>query len=126
MESGFVLKFHGDFIEIVLPPGFVASPSSMPEIWRIISEACSRIDCRKVLVIAHQFKRELETAHAFDSGVDASRIMPGILLALCFKGHEPDDLSAFFKTVALNRGATVEFFDDEDAAREWLIKRPGE
>jgi hypothetical protein len=126
MESEFVLKFHGDFIEIVHPPGFVASPSSMPEIWRIISEACSRFDCRKVLVVARQFKRELDTAQAFDSGVEASRIVPGISLALCLTDYEPDDLSVFFKTVALNRGTTVEFFNGEDKAREWLNTRPAE
>lgn len=126
MESGFSLKFKDDFIEIVHPPGFVATPSSMPDIWRIISEACSKFNCRKVLVIARQFKRELDTAQAFDSGVEASRIVQGISLALCLKGHKPDELSKFFQTVALNRGATVEFFDDEDIALEWLKTRPAE
>ena len=126
MESGFSLKFNDDFIEIVHPPGFVATPSSMPDIWRIISEACSRFDCRKVLIVARQFKRELDTAQAFDSGVEAAKIAPGISLALCLKGHEPDELSKFFQTVALNRGATIEFFADEDIAREWLKRRPAE
>jgi hypothetical protein len=126
MESGFVVKFHGDFIEIVHPPGFVASAASLPEIWRVISEACSRYDCRKVLVTARQFKRELDTAQAFDSGVEAAKTIPGLSLALCLKGHVPDDLSSFFVTVALNRGARVEFFEDEDLARKWLTGQSGE
>lgn len=120
METGFTLKFLNDHIHITHPPGFVFSPASIGEVWGLVERACKQYDCRRVLIEAREFKRDLDTATAFDSGIAASRIVPGLKVALCFPGYRPDDVSAFFKTVALNRGTLIEFFEDADEAREWL------
>jgi len=41
-------------------------------------------------------------------------------LAICIYEYIPDETTQFFKNVAYNRGATIEFFNDKKKALAWL------
>ena len=60
------------------------------------------------------------------AGAWLASIAPGLKIALCFTSYQPDEASAFFKMVALNRGTVIEFFNDEIEARTWLLERPAD
>jgi hypothetical protein len=65
---------------------------------------------------------DLSKLRAFDSysaGTKAGEI-EGLRMAVLFHGYEPDERAEFFKIVASNRGAKVEFFNDRREALEWL------
>lgn len=120
MDRPFTLEFHGSYIHITHPPGFVASPENVEETWTSLAAICDRYECRNVLVETSKMHRRLDTMDAFESGRQLAQINPPISVALCFHDYEFDELSKFFKTVAQNRGVRVEFFSDAGKAREWL------
>jgi hypothetical protein len=59
-------------------------------------------------------------AGAFISGEQISQSVSGLLMACYFQGYKADELTEFFKTVARNRGTSVEFFSDLEEALRWL------
>ncbi len=74
------------------------TPESTARVWIAICETC----------------RELGLA---------GRLLPGLSVACIFRGHVPDDQSEFFRTAAMNRGVRMEFFEDLNAALQWLGAR---
>jgi len=57
---------------------------------------------------------------AYQSGAQAAESIPGMTLAICIDDYTPDDITQFFKNVAYNRGARIEFFNDKKKALAWL------
>ncbi len=113
--------FDGEFIHVKLVRGFEVTSKSMEELWIFLGKVCPENNCSKVLVQAKSPRRTLNTMGAFDSGIQASKAIRQLKAALCFENYKPDELSEFFKTVARNRGASIEFFQDFDTARKWLL-----
>lgn len=113
-------RFQNGFLHIVQHNGPEFASDDIVEIWDEISRTCQKYGCTKVLIEAQEFNRGLDTAGAFDSGVSASQITRGLMIAFCFGSYEPDDILDFFKTVALNRGTRIEFFDSVKEGMEWL------
>lgn len=126
MELPFEVEVSGDLLHIKHPPGHLITPDSAVKNWGHIGVLCRKHGCRKVLVEAHEPKRQLETIHAFEAGRSLAESLKGLMIAMCFVGYEFDELSDFFKTVAQNRGATVEFFNDLEEASRWLGVKTGE
>lgn len=126
MELPFELEVNEDFLHIRHPSGYVITPESARKNWEMIGELCERYGARKVLVEAYKPERRLDTSTAFESGRTLAENLKGLSVAMCFVDYEFDDLSEFFKTVAHNRGATVEFFNDCEEACKWLGVTAGE
>ena len=64
--------------------------------------------------------RRMDMAGAFVSGDKLAQSIAGLYMACFFEGYETDELTEFFKTVARNRGAMVEFFNTREEAFRWL------
>lgn len=126
MELPFEVEVSDDLLHITHPPGHVITPESAVRNWELIAMLCRKHRCRKVLVEAYEPKRQLDTIHAFESGRTLAEGLKGLMIAMCFVGYNFDELSDFFKTVAQNRGATVEFFTDLEQAEKWLGVKTGE
>ncbi|MBK9156320.1 MAG: hypothetical protein IPM25_19295 [Chloracidobacterium sp.] len=126
MELPFEVEVSDDLLHIKHPPGHVITPESAVKNWELIAMLCRKHRCRKVLIEAHQPARKLDTIHAFESGRTLAEGLKGLTIAMCFVGYQFDDLSDFFKTVAQNRGATVEFFTELEEAEKWLGVMTGE
>lgn len=114
------VEFLGDHIHIDHGKELVITRESVREIWPGIGELCHQFNCGKVLVEADDPRREMGTIDAFESGVEAAEIYPGLSIAICFHNYEPDETSDLFITAARNRGARVKFFSDIETAKRWL------
>jgi len=119
-----IVEFNGEFIHIKHRPGFEITSKSMETLWTMVGERCIEHECTKVLVQAVSPTRSLDTMDAFDSGIQASKASRKLKVALCFENYQTDETSDFFKTVARNRGAWIEFFPDFDSASAWLLNTP--
>ncbi len=126
MDLPFQVEPHDEYLHITHPPGMIISPESTVRNWKMVGALCKEYDKNKVLIEAYKPERRLDTISAFDSGRTLAANLNGLMIAMCFVDYEFDDLSNFFKTVAQNRGATVEFFNDCDEARAWLGVKTGE
>ena len=65
-------------------------------------------------------QRRISPLDAFDVASLIARLLPGLSVAFCFRGYVPDEQSQFFRTAAMNRGVRSEFFQDLNAALQWL------
>ncbi len=113
-------RFENGYLNLIQLRGLEFSSDNITEVWDEISRSCQKHGSTEVLIEAEEFNRDLDIADAFDSGVAASQVARGLMIALCFSSYDLDDNLEFFKTVALNRGTRIEFFDSVEAGIEWL------
>lgn len=120
MSADFSLEFNGKYIHIIHAPDYEISPESNDKMYKELSQACKKYKCRKVLAESSSQKRRISSMDAYQSGVQASESIPGLTLAICIYDYTPDETTQFFKNVAYNRGAQIEFFSDKQKALDWL------
>ncbi|HVQ57213.1 MAG TPA: hypothetical protein VMS29_10685, partial [Pyrinomonadaceae bacterium] len=118
MDDLFELEVHPTYLHISYPPGHVIASENMQDKWRRIGKICREHGIAKVLIEADKPERHLDTGSAFDAGRALAENMSGLSVAICFHDYEFDELSAFFKTVAQNRGVRMEFFSNLGDALE--------
>jgi hypothetical protein len=120
MSSGFKIEPREKYLYVQLDPGFDANAENTTRLWLAISEACRENGLRKVLAEGDNVTRRMSPMESFDLAGLLSRLLPGLSVALCFRGYVPDEQSQFFRTAAMNRGVRSEFFLDLNAALQWL------
>ena len=120
MSSGFTLEAREGYLYLQLEPGFEMNRESMIRFWTAVSDACREHGLSRVLAEGDNLQRRLTPMETFDLAGVASRLLPGLSVACCFRGYLPDEQSQFFKTAALNRGVRAEFFQDLSSALRWL------
>ncbi|MBN1364675.1 MAG: hypothetical protein JW976_07720 [Syntrophaceae bacterium] len=120
MSHDFSIDFNGKFIHISHAPDYEICPESNDKMWRELSKACKKYKCLKVLAEGQTQTRKITSLDAFESGSKASQSIPGLKLAICIYEYIPDEITEFFKNVAYNRGAHIEFFKDKKKALKWL------
>jgi hypothetical protein len=121
MSNDFTLEFCEYFINVNHPAKYEITPEGLSRLWKAIGDACKRHNCRRVLSEAQTPpERRLGTTAAFLSAEDAITSVPGLIMACFFRGYKADDTTEFFKMVAHNRGARIEFFSNREEALEWL------
>jgi len=120
MSSGFTLEPREGYLYVHLEPGFEMTPESSTRVWVALCEACRERGLRRALAEGDNVTRRLTPMEAFDIASLASRLLPGLSIACVFRGYSPDDQSEFFRTAAMNRGVRMEFFEDLNAALQWL------
>jgi hypothetical protein len=123
MSSGFTLEPREAYLYVHLDPGFEITPDNMNRLWTAMSEACRAHGLQKALSVGDGVTRLLTPAESFDLVGLLSRLMPGLTVALCFRGYVPDEQSQAFRTAAMSRGVRVEYFQDLNAALQWLGAR---
>jgi hypothetical protein len=124
MSSGFKLERREGYLYVQLDAGFEATPDNTNRMWIAISEACRANDLRKVLAEGDGVTRRMTPMESFDLAGLLTRLLPGLSVACCFRGYVPDEQSQFFRTAAMNRGVRIEFFQDLNAALQWLGAAP--
>ncbi|MEM9660126.1 MAG: hypothetical protein AAF961_17315 [Planctomycetota bacterium] len=118
--TDFSIENRGDFLHARLGPNFEMTPTSMERHWAELADICRQSGCRRVLVEGHVSHRDMTQTAAFDTGEWLSRAIPGLSLACCVTGFEPDQVTMLFRDVAHNRGAEVELFPTVEEAIQWL------
>ena len=123
MNVNYSVDFCGGHVHIVHHEPIVINPELGDRMWPEIEKACRQHACNKVLVEATVEARNVDTIDVFEAGTTVADLSPRPILAFCFHGREPDELTEFFETVARNRGVNVEFFTDCDSAKRWLASQ---
>jgi len=113
-------EFTGDYLNIRFSDSLTMTDDKLDELWDLLAAMSTKYDCLRTLIEAESPVCGLDTTAAFDSGVKVSGIGAGMQLALCFRNYEMGESSEFFRTVALNRGVRVEYFDNKEKALQWL------
>ena len=113
------INFRGQYLHITHPDNFVLLPEELDDLWQNLANACKTHDCRKVLNEGNLDFSKIRAYDSYSAGSHAGEIR-GLRMACLFPNYKPDEQSEFFKTVAANRGATIELFTDRDAALKWL------
>jgi hypothetical protein len=120
MSSDFSLTFNGKYIHILHAEGYEISAESNDKMWKSLDKACREYKCLKVFAEGASQKRRVTSLDAYKSGTQAAESIPGLKLAICIYEYTPDETTEFFKNVAYNRGATIEFFNNKKKALAWL------
>lgn len=120
MSFDFTQEFRETHVVVQLAPDFELHPPELPAHWARIIEFCKQHDCYKVLSLAHNPRRRMNTLDAYDSGKLAASGGVTLKIACFWKDYPRDGLTRFFQTVAANRGLEIEYFDSLAAAQEWL------
>ncbi|MBN2763747.1 MAG: hypothetical protein JXR41_11700 [Bacteroidales bacterium] len=120
MSTNFAIAFCNTYIHVKLDPDFVISTESMNKLWLRLAEASSLYNCQHIFAEGLMPSRRMDMAGAFVSGDKLAQSIAGLYMACFFEGYETDELTEFFKTVARNRGAMVEFFNTREEAFRWL------
>jgi hypothetical protein len=124
-DNGVVITFHDGYLHITHPENFVVLSEEIEGLWQNLAEACRAFGCNRVLNEGNVDLSKLKSYDTYIAGSQAGGIR-GLRMACLFYGFEPDEQSEFFKTVASNRGAKVEFFRDRAEALKWLGVTEGE
>ena len=120
MGKGFTIESRDGYVHLLHEPNYEVNRDSMGEVWSELTAACARTNCNTVLVEAPSPKRQIDTTGAFEAATRISQIAAGIKVAMLLLDYKTDELTEFFKTVARNRGARIEYFSEKEKALEWL------
>jgi len=120
MSSDFSLEFNGRYIHLIHAPDYEISPDSNNILWTELAKACRKHKCLKILTEGSNQRRRIASMDAYQSAAQAAESIPGMTLAICIDNYTPDETTQFFKNVAYNRGARIEFFKDKKKALDWL------
>jgi len=120
MSSDFIIVFKGTYIHVIHAPDYEISPESNDRLWTALAKACKECNCLKVFAEGQKQTRRMTSIDAYQSGDTVAGSIPGLKLAICIYEYTPDETTKFFKNVAYNRGAVIEFFNDKQKALEWL------
>ncbi len=115
-------KNHGDMIEINGQDGLVITSETSVDLWRTIHKAIEKHGSLPVLVDTKVAERRMSVTDAhhsgstpFEQGIRVHRV------AFYLHGMPPVEVTEHFKTVASNRGTTIEFFSSREQAIAWLL-----
>jgi len=79
---------------------------------------CKQASCRNVIITGSDVKIDLSTLDLLELGNEIAN--SGLRIAVVESHDATADDVRFLENVAWNRGGVIEFFETEDAAREWL------
>ena len=124
MSSGFTLEPREGYLYVQLEPGFEMTPESTSSVWTAICEGCRDRKLSRALAVGDGVTRRLTTSESFDIARLAGSLLPGLSVACIFQGYVPDQQSEFFRATTMSRGVRMEFFEDLNAALQWLGAGP--
>lgn len=118
-DNGVVITFREGYLHIMHPDNFVLLPEEIDGLWQNLAEACKSHGCSLVLNEGNIDLSKVKAYDSYNAGTQAGEIR-SLRMACLYPNFQPDERSEFFKTVAANRGAKVEFFIDRAEALRWL------
>ena len=110
IQPGYVLVERSQNFDVVLS-------TQAAELARI-SAACKKASCAKVLVLGPRTRVRLSVTDIFRLGVDIADM--GLAIAVVEFHNASKGKVDFLENVTRNRGSPIQFFDDEQEAKDWL------
>lgn len=120
MGMEFEVTFRGDHIHVQLNAASKIDDPDLPgDYWSMLRKLCDEYDCRRILVEGIAPSGEMDPAEVIEAGKRAATV-PNLWLAFNLKNHEPNEQSELYEAVAASKGVRVKFFNNADAALNWL------
>jgi len=110
IQPGYVLVERAQDYEVVL--------SEQPAMLMAISAYCKEAGCRKVLILGPRTKIRLSVQNIFDLGQEIAKL--GLRIAVVESHDAQEENVKFLEDVVTNRGGSIQFFDNEQHAKDWL------
>ncbi len=83
-----------------------------------ISAACKEAGSRKVLILGPKTKVRLSVSDIYNLGQEIAKL--GLRIALVESHDASKENEGFLINVVTNRGVPIQFFDNEQDAKDWL------
>ena len=119
MGMEFAVTFRGDHVHVQLSGESGVDRDVSRDYWDTLRKLCEEYDCRRILVEGSSPQVELGPADVVEAG-ERTATVPNLWLAFHLENHVPNAQSELYETVAASKGVRVKFFDDADAALNWL------
>ena len=117
-NSDQAITIHPDYILVERPPDYEVVLGEQPKALLELSAACNEADCKKVLVVGPRSRISLSAFDIVEVGKEIGKL--DIQMAIAELHDASTDAVSLLKTVALNRGSTIRFFDNVKDAKDWL------
>jgi len=117
-NADYKISIQSDYVLVERSKGYEVVLNEMPAMLTELSAACNEANCRKVLILGPRTKVRLETLDIYDLGeqIASSRLQIAIV-----ESHDASaDDENFLETVVFNRGGPLQFFINEEEAKDWL------
>ena len=112
------IVIHSNYIFVERPPNYEVVASELPAMLEEISESCQNSGCQKVLITGPKTKVRLATFDIYDLGKHIAKL--GLQIAVVESHDASVEEVNLLENVVENRGAPIQFFEDEQLARDWL------
>ena len=122
MGMEFEVTFRGDHIHVQLDAASkIADPDLPTDYWSTLKKLCEEYKCRRILVEGVAPSGEMDPVEVIEAGKRTATV-PNLWLAFNLTNHTPTEQSELYETIAASKGVRVKFFDNADAALNWLRK----
>jgi len=110
IQPGYVLIERSHDYEIVM--------SEQPAMMMEMSAVCKEAGYNKVLILGPRTKVKLSTSEIYSLGEEIAKL--GLLIAVVESHDASSENEEFLENVVSNRGMPIQFFDNEQDAKDWL------
>ena len=115
----YVISVQDEYVLVDNPPDYVVAREDLASKLREVSARCSEAGLRKVLVRSTTVQFQLSMLDFYDTGVDVAKTR--LRFAICIGVHNITARDeTFLENVAVNRGGSLRFFQNETEALNWL------
>ena len=119
MGMEFAVTFRGDHVHVQLSGQSDVGRDVSQDYWETLRKLCDEYDCRRILVEGFAPDVDLGPAEIVEAG-ERTATVPNLWLAFHLENHVPNQESELYETVAASKGVRVKFFDNAEAALNWL------
>ncbi len=112
------ISIQPGYVLIERPQNYEVVWSEQPAILIEISTFCEAAGCRKVLILGPRTKVRLSTIEIYDLGNEITKL--GLRIAVVELHDASNEDEKFLENVVSARGAPLQFFNNEQDAKDWL------
>ena len=119
MENvNYKMSIRPGYVLVERPAGFEVVPNEQPAMLSELSSFCKAAAREKVLILGSKTKVSLSQFDILDLGKEIAEV--NLQIAVVESHNASDEDVDFLETVALNRGGSIRFFDNQKEAEGWL------
>ena len=117
-NSDYKISMKPSYVLVERPPGYEVVLSDQAAMLTEVSTICEAAGCKKVLILGRETKVKLTVADIHLFGTEAAKLR---LQVAVVESHDASNADVrFLETVMWNRGGSIQFFDAEKEAKDWL------
>src|ERR1044072_8179247 len=120
MSVNYFIECKRAYLLVQHTSNFELTAEMINQFWVNLAAACKISGHKRILWEGKITAHRLTTAEIYYSASQPGQIALGLKLACVFGKYLPDEQTRFFKSVALRKGAIIDFFSERQAALQWL------